>query len=107
MRCIRNRFVRFKAKLRRAIRLWLKSLVIEDDSPDLEIWVNGKVVRATAMEVCGPMLHVMLPNGQQQLVSVQSAMVEDRFWLLWKRMGGNRLRWQDGTAYDPKSAGRA
>lgn len=87
---------------KRRLKAWFRDWVIEEESNDLEVRMPGhNGERVTALAPAGTMMHVRLRDGQERLISSRDAVVEDRYWRVWKRLGGGNFSWPDGTKFDP------
>ena len=95
-----------KQRVKRLLRAWLSSILNDDDTNDLTVIhpTTGKRMPATALRIAGQMLVCQSKNVADEFcVSSFKAENEDRFWRIWKRLGGSRLQWPDGTPFDPKT----
>lgn len=65
--------------------------------------MTGQQVTVTAVSIAGTMLLCKRRDGEQVCVTAQRAVDETRYWSVWKRLGGKKLTWSDGTPYDPQA----
>lgn len=92
---------------KKLIRRWMTSILADDgESNELIIShpTNGRKIRVTAIYIAGQMLVCdHKPTADRYCVPVHRADNEVQFWAIWRRLGGDRLRWPDGTPFQPNS----
>lgn len=86
--------------LKRVIRNWL----LEENksiSKQIKIYIDTRMVLVTAVAVCGMRLKCVGPDGMEQLIDSNKAVYPEHFWNLWKDMSDMKLKWPDGTDFEP------
>ncbi len=86
--------------LRTRIRRWLAG----PPSSIVEVTIGGEIKRVVARVTVGMKLQCEIPtqHGQEiRLIGSEQAIDKQQFWMLWKRLGGNVMRWPDGSSFDP------
>ena len=87
--------------LKRRLRAWLLEEPIANN--DLELIIDGRIERATAVQAAGLQLVCLIKSTKQErLISPSDCRSEGRFWKVWHQITGSQLSWADGTPCNPE-----
>ena len=92
---------KLKDKLRQCLRKWLIEEVEEEvDLTQLEVTIANTVTIVAPLKVVG--LHIICgTRSGSYLIQAHQACDQKKFWLIWKKLGGNAVWEDDGAAFSP------
>lgn len=92
---------KLKDKLRQRLRKWLVEEVKEElDLTQLEVTIANTVTIVLPLKVVG--LHIMCrTKSGTYLIQANQACDQKKFWLIWKKLGGNAVWEDDGVVFSP------
>jgi len=91
-----------KTWLLRVVHGWARRL---EDSTSLEVVYDGAIRTVDGIQAVGIRIQCMVPGEHHALYLFGEWDAVDRrhFWRLWRRLGGQDLKWEDGTTFRPDS----